>query len=84
MIFRYVPRELEKIKCGQPNTFPDWSPRKDNSWFPFSEEELHAVRTQLTDCWTGWVGMRAIAERERPKTERMRAAMQRLFREQRE
>ena len=80
MIFRYVPPELEKIKCGQPNTFPGWAPREDGSWYPFSAEECDAVRAQLTDCWKGWAGMRDVAAKERPKTERARAQMQRLFR----
>jgi hypothetical protein len=91
MIFRYVPRELDKIKNGQPNTFPAWphhappgTPREDGSWYPFTREECDAVRTQLTDCWSGWEGMRAVAEQERPKTEGMRAEMQRLFRKLRE
>jgi len=81
MIFRFVPPELDKIKAGQPLTFPDWSPRDDGSWYPVSASECEAWRAQLLDNWRGWDGMREVAARERGRTEGKRAELRRLFRQ---
>ena len=82
MISRFIPDVLENIKCGNPNTDPQWAPRHDGSWFPVSPDECSDWRAHLTDCWHGWAGMREVATRERPKTERARAEMRRFFRAQ--
>lgn len=82
MIFRFVPPELDKIKCGQPNTFPQWQQQWTegaDSWYPVSQPECDAWRAQLTDSWRGWEGMREVSSGERPKTEHTRVELQRLF-----
>ena len=90
MIFRFVPAALEKIKAGQPNTFPEWQKQWSGSdgggggksWFPVSPDEVSDWRAHLIDCWQGWQGMQEVAAQEQPKTERLRAELRRLFRTQ--
>ena len=52
-IYRFVPRELESIKCGNPNTDPRWPARRDGSWYPVAPGECGEWRAHLMDCWRG-------------------------------